>query len=138
MKVHNKIIKAIDNPKPMLSNFKVCSKDCRVLNRKENRSLGMSRSFGDLKFKPLGVCAIPDIYRYIIQKDAKDFIVLASDGLWDVYGQKEVCDFVTSHRDLFNYNAKEVCEALVKEASSRYLQRKWEADDISVIVVFLD
>ena len=135
---HNKIIKAIDNPRPMLSNFKVCSKDCRVLNVSEIRSLGMSRSFGDLKFKPLGVCAVPDVYSYVIQKNAKDFIVLASDGLWDVCDEKEVCNFVTSHRDLFNYNAQEICEALVKEAGSRYLQRKWEADDISVIVVFLD
>lgn len=57
--------------------------------------LAVSRSFGDPDFKePLHlVIATPDVMReQLTEEDA--FIVLASDGLWDVMDDKYACDLV--------------------------------------------
>lgn len=53
----------------------------------------MSRGIGDIKLKPY-VSAEPEI----IEKEIEDqdlFIVLATDGLWDVMQNDEVGRFVT-------------------------------------------
>ncbi len=135
--IHNRIIGSIDNPNPMISNFRISSKDCRVWDQEAGSGLGMSRSFGDLIFKRLGVCAVPDVYHYKIQEGAKSFAVLASDGLWDIFTEKQVSDAVIRWRDE-GQNAQQISTLLCQSASIEYDRRRWEADDISVVVVFFD
>lgn len=57
--------------------------------------LAVSRSFGDLDFKePLHlVIATPDIMsERLVPED--EFVILASDGVWDVLSDKQACDVV--------------------------------------------
>ncbi len=48
----------------------------------------MTRSFGDQEAKRLGVTWEPEIDEYEIGDDDK-FLLLASDGIWDVLTNKE-------------------------------------------------
>jgi serine/threonine protein phosphatase PrpC len=53
----------------------------------------VSRSIGDVFAHGFGVSALPDLYRK--QVDPSDrFIILASDGLWDVYSPKDIRDHI--------------------------------------------
>lgn len=45
--------------------------------------LAVSRSFGDRFYKPY-VSATPEIYKYKLDKMTNKYIILASDGLWNV------------------------------------------------------
>jgi serine/threonine protein phosphatase PrpC len=57
-----------------------------------NGNLAVSRAIGDALERPF-VSSAPDICEFDKQDDDK-FILLASDGLWDVMSSQEVCDFV--------------------------------------------
>lgn len=53
----------------------------------------VSRSIGDVFAHGFGVSALPDVYRK--QVDHRDkFIIIASDGLWDVFTPKDVHDHI--------------------------------------------
>ena len=108
------------------------------MNEETERCIAMSRSFGDLSFKPLGVCAVPDVSHCKIQKDTKSFAVLASDGLWDVFNEEQVRKAVELLRYEDHCDAQQVSELLCQKASEVYGKRRWDADDISVVVVFFD
>ncbi|KAI3439041.1 hypothetical protein D9Q98_001451 [Chlorella vulgaris] len=60
--------------------------------------LAVSRSFGDPDFKePLHlVTATPDVIRERLQP-GDDFVILASDGLWDVMSDSDACNVVRRH-----------------------------------------
>lgn len=51
--------------------------------------LMLSRCFGDFELKPYGVISTPDITRTEIGND-DEYIVIASDGIWDVLEDEEV------------------------------------------------
>ena len=96
--------------------------------------LVMSRTFGDLEAKKIGVISEPDIIMKKIDKNSK-FIVLASDGLWDVLKPYDVNRIV---RPFFNKDDIEgACQALMKRAIQQWIKDKEERDDITIIVVFI-
>ncbi len=72
-----------------------------VKNDRVNGSLGVARAFGDYHFKMRGdltpyqqlVTAVPDVRTVEIEDDI-DFLVVASDGVWDIMTNQEVVDFV--------------------------------------------
>lgn len=75
-----------------------------VANERVNGSLAMSRAFGDFIFKqntdlPLedqGVCCRPDIRHRVIDFDKDEFMVIGSDGIWEVLSEQEVVNFIRS------------------------------------------
>uniref|UniRef100_A0A0D3DNG6 PPM-type phosphatase domain-containing protein n=1 Tax=Brassica oleracea var. oleracea TaxID=109376 RepID=A0A0D3DNG6_BRAOL len=53
----------------------------------------MARAFGDFCFKDFGLISVPDVsYRRLIEKD--EFVVLATDWIWDVLTNEEVVEIV--------------------------------------------
>ncbi|KAJ6798999.1 putative protein phosphatase 2C 66 [Iris pallida] len=65
------------------------------LPNSDSPGLAMARAFGDFCLKDYGLISVPDIsYRRLTEKD--EFIVLATDGIWDVFSNKEVVDIVAS------------------------------------------
>lgn len=48
-----------------------------------NGELAVTRAFGDKKHRPSGLIAVPEIKQYQI-KECDKYLVLASDGFWDV------------------------------------------------------
>ncbi|XVE95726.1 hypothetical protein REPUB_Repub02eG0124200 [Reevesia pubescens] len=89
-------------------------------------ALQVTRSIGDDDLKP-AVTAEPEITETILSME-DEFLVMASDGLWDVLGNKEVISII---RDTVKEPA--MCsKRLATEAAER-----GSKDNITVIVVFL-
>jgi len=62
------------------------------------RNLSLSRAIGDRFAKP-AVSGEVEIKRFPVVEDADEFILLASDGLWDVMSSQEVVSFVHKRLD---------------------------------------
>ncbi|KAK7410127.1 hypothetical protein VNO78_00665 [Psophocarpus tetragonolobus] len=103
------------------------------LPNENSPGLAMSRAFGDFMLKDHGIIAVPDIsYRTLTTSDK--FIVLASDGVWDVLSNKEVCSIVWAAE-----TEKEAARAVVEEATAAW-KRKYpssKVDDCTVLCLFL-
>jgi protein phosphatase 1L len=54
--------------------------------------LAVTRAFGDKKHRPSGLIAVPEIKKYQIKANDK-YLVLASDGFWDVLTENLILDY---------------------------------------------
>ncbi|EYU39712.1 hypothetical protein MIMGU_mgv1a008325mg [Erythranthe guttata] len=96
--------------------------------------LAMARAFGDFCLKDFGLISVPEIsYRHITNKD--EFVVLATDGIWDVLSNKEVVKIVSSCPSR-SQAARAVVETAVRAWRSKYPTSK--VDDCAVVCLFLD
>lgn len=111
--------------------------------------LAMSRSLGDKLAKGCGVIALPIFAekRLLLGKD--QYIVLASDGVWDVMDNIEVINFVEKFKGVClnqanedypaNPNNSSISRLLCEEARYRWLglaqQERVSIDDISCIIL---
>jgi len=102
-------------------------------------SLAVSRAIGDSTYKnptftdgkPSGLIAEPEIEKVSLIGDDQ-FIILACDGLWDVFKHHDAVDFVK--KSLFNNenDPQKAAEELVESALSR-----GSTDNITVLIVVL-
>jgi len=88
--------------------------------------LPMTRGLGNFDLEALGFACLPDI-QCIPQSDV-DFVVVASDGLWDVLDNEECCDMV---RQWGGTDGSGVADHLVDVA-----RRLGSSDDIAIVVIF--
>uniref|UniRef100_A0A7S2BV78 Uncharacterized protein n=1 Tax=Octactis speculum TaxID=3111310 RepID=A0A7S2BV78_9STRA len=109
-----------------------------IISNRVNGTLAVSRSFGDVPHKGFTsgsegswkdvVIAVPETRQEALQKN-DEFIVVATDGLWDVMHSQQVINFIrrrlSSHRNLVRM-AKEVTAEALREKS---------VDNVSVIIV---
>ena len=96
--------------------------------------LVMSRTFGDLEAKKIGIISEPEIIMKEIDNNSK-YVILGSDGLWDVVKPYDVIRIV---RPYFNKGDTEgACQALMKKAKFQWVKDKEERDDITIIVIFI-
>lgn len=96
-------------------------------------TLSMSRALGDVAMKPYGVIPNPNLSeRRLIHEDS--FILLATDGLWDVFTQEEVVAKIkTLRREYPERDLDFICNSLCQAA--RNLD---SGDDITVVMVCFD
>lgn len=66
----------------------------KVEDGRVNGRLGVSRSFGDRPVKKAGVICMPDIKKFTITP-ADKFMILACDGLWEVFTLQDCIEYVT-------------------------------------------
>ncbi|KAK6159858.1 hypothetical protein DH2020_003239 [Rehmannia glutinosa] len=103
------------------------------LPNEESPGLAMSRAFGDYCVKDFGLISVPEVTQsYITSQD--QFVVLATDGVWDVISNQEAVRIVSSTPDRAK-SAKRLVEC-----AARAWKRKRKGiamDDISAIVLFL-
>jgi serine/threonine protein phosphatase PrpC len=104
-----KVIEFSKDQKPYNPNEKKRIEDAGyyVFDGRVSGNLAVSRAFGDFLFKgkeekpqtKQAVIVVPEIKRFKLSKKetCKRFIVLASDGVWDVMNNEEVCNFI-NHR----------------------------------------
>lgn len=95
--------------------------------------LAISRSIGDTDANSIGVISTPDCILKTLKKEM-NFIVIASDGIWEFLDNKKVCDIVKNFHS--NGNPKDACEELVKKSREIWEERGKEIDDITAIVIF--
>ncbi|CAN6278544.1 unnamed protein product [Urochloa humidicola] len=96
--------------------------------------LAMARAFGDFCLKDHGVISMPDVsYHRITEKD--EFIVLATDGVWDVLSNDEVVSIVSRATSRASA-ARFLVESAHRVWRTRYPTSK--IDDCAVVCVFLN
>ncbi|MBA0611778.1 hypothetical protein Godav_012435, partial [Gossypium davidsonii] len=102
------------------------------LPNEESPGLAMSRAFGDYCIKDYGLISVPEVtHRHITNKD--QFVVLATDGVWDVVSNQEAIQIVSSTPD----KAKAAKRLVEFAACAWKKKRKGIAmDDISAICLF--
>jgi len=99
-------------------------------------TLSVTRAFGDFEFKEPKSKANFVTSKPFINKieltPAHKFLVLASDGLWDVFDKEDVTKFVvTAHSN--GLNAKQIAQMLVEEAI-----KKGSMDNVSAIITIFN
>ncbi|KAF8388539.1 hypothetical protein HHK36_027214 [Tetracentron sinense] len=104
------------------------------LPNNDSPGLAMARAFGDFCLKDFGLISVPEIsHRCLTEKD--EFVVLATDGVWDVLSNKEVVDIVAS-APARSSAARALVETAVRAWRFKYPTSK--IDDCAVVCLFLD
>ncbi|KAK9141132.1 hypothetical protein Scep_010813 [Stephania cephalantha] len=104
------------------------------LPHNDSPGLAMARAFGDFCLKDFGLISVPEIsYRRLTEKD--EFIVMATDGVWDVLSNNEVVDIVAS-APTQSSASRFLVESAVRAWRSKYPTSK--VDDCAVVCLFLD
>ncbi|KAK8479002.1 hypothetical protein V6N11_028263 [Hibiscus sabdariffa] len=98
----------------------------------ESPGLAMSRAFGDYCIKDYGLISVPEVtQRHITSRD--QFVVLATDGVWDVVSNQEAIRIVSSTPDKAK-TAKRLVEFAVQAWKKK--RKGIAVDDISAICLF--
>lgn len=107
----------------------------RVWLPNENRpGLAMARALGDFCLKEYGLSAIPHVcYTSLTEHD--EFVVLATDGVWDVMSNEEVAS-VVERAEPKGAAAKNVVDAAVRKWKHKYSHVRM--DDCAVVCHFLN
>jgi len=107
-----------------------------VNNDRINNILAVSRSFGDFDLKidpnsPLVSC-LPEFEIYLRDIYQDEMIIIACDGLWDVFSND---DAITAVREMWSEGENDTC--LIAEEMLDLSIQKGSTDNISAIVVKL-
>lgn len=113
--------------------------------------LAMSRSLGDRLATSLGAWPKPS-FRKVRITDDDELVIVASDGLWEVFENKEAAawawDYVTRHREADGSppgHAENSAQLTCAQAMAEEAQRRWVehyrgevvVDDTTVCIIFL-
>lgn len=91
-----------------------------------------TRSIGDSVAESIGVYSEPELLRKELA-DGDQFLVLASDGVWEFLTNQSVADIITKFDDPLDG-----CRAVVAESYRLWLQYEVRTDDITMILAFVD
>ncbi|KAL6987909.1 hypothetical protein U1Q18_013655 [Sarracenia purpurea var. burkii] len=95
--------------------------------------LAMARAFGDFCLKDFGLISTPEVYyRKLTNND--EFVVLATDGVWDVLSNNDVIKIVASARK------RSIAARLLVDCAVRAWRHKYptsKVDDCAAICLFL-
>ncbi|CAN6922605.1 unnamed protein product [Brassica oleracea] len=108
---------------------------CRVwLPNCDSPGLAMARAFGDFCLKDFGLISVPEVsFRRLTDKD--EFIVLATDGIWDVLSNEEVVKIVASAPSRASA-ARALVETAVRAWRHKYPTSK--VDDCAAVCLYLN
>mmetsp|Transcript_25846 Transcript_25846/g.54386 ORF Transcript_25846/g.54386 Transcript_25846/m.54386 type:complete len:417 (+) Transcript_25846:973-2223(+) len=109
--------------------------------------LAMARSIGDHAVKGVGVIAEPVVRTYTLEEE-DEFIIIASDGVWEFISSEEAVQIVGRHMIIGNnensdhgqsdMGASVACQALIRAASNKWHEYEGDyRDDITAIVIRL-
>lgn len=112
------------------------------------RNLSLSRAIGDRYAKPF-VSAEVEIMRFPVNEHGDEFVLLASDGLWDVMTSQDVVSYVhhqiskemsrNLHMDAEERaNFRRVLRRNMSKHVAREALKRGSGDNVSVVMVWLD
>ena len=90
-------------------------------------SLSLTRTFGDTELKKDGIECNPYIKKILVDKEEVKYIIIASDGIWDVVSKEKLEEF---SKELKSGTSEEFCNNLVD-----YAMNNGSNDNISCIVL---
>mmetsp|Transcript_42698 Transcript_42698/g.101361 ORF Transcript_42698/g.101361 Transcript_42698/m.101361 type:complete len:1069 (-) Transcript_42698:82-3288(-) len=88
-----------------------------------------TRSVGDSAAERIGVIADPEVSIRRVEPNV-EFLVIASDGVWEFMSSQRVVDMIDQHGD-----PQEAALAVTAEAYNLWLQYETRTDDITIIIV---
>lgn len=94
-----------------------------------NGNLALSRAIGDFELYP-HVTWKPEIYYTRILK-GNDYLLLATDGVWDVFSNDDIVPFINKHL-LTPGGIKEIGNLIIQEA-----RRRHSTDNIAVVLILI-
>ena len=100
----------------------------------EQPGLAMSRSFGDKKGKMCGVISYPEIIEYNLNNHDSKYMVICSDGVWEILSNEEVMNIGNNYYK--ENNISEFCNNLLKTTTKIWEEEENYMDDITILVVF--
>ena len=126
-----------ENPEEMR---RIVAAGGQVHNKRVDGNLAVSRGLGDFEFKldtskgpeVQKVSCVPEFYEYPRDRDNEEMIIIACDGLWDVFTNDEAVEEV---RRIWEEGEKDI-RLVAEEMLDMSLKKKSE-DNISAIVVRL-
>jgi len=125
--------------KPILKNKDGCRRTLTGVYR-INRNLALSRAIGDRSERPL-VSSQVEIEHVELDKERDEFIILASDGLWDVWESQEVIYFcrrvLHKFRDTEDGKAVERVKRKLSKLLVREALKRGSMDNITAVIVWL-
>jgi len=95
-----------------------------------NNRLSLSRAFGDFSSKPF-ITHIPDIFTIQVNEN-NNYLILASDGLWDVCENQEVVDIINKSYQKNDKQISSICKNLLQISRS-----KGSTDNITILFIVL-
>lgn len=95
----------------------------------------MTRSIGDTVLSEYGVSPVPEV-TYTRLGATDEFMVLASDGVWEFMTSQDVADFIGRMRRE-GKSAAHASEALVREAVRRWRRNEVVVDDTTAVVMWM-
>ncbi len=98
--------------------------------------LSVSRAFGDITAEPYVTC-MPDIFRYKITSEDK-FIVLACDGLWDVFTNQDVVNFILDNCYDMRTGERINKHVNIAKKLAEFAITKGTTDNVSIVIVFFN
>ncbi|KAL6567658.1 hypothetical protein OROGR_001326 [Orobanche gracilis] len=104
------------------------------LPNSDSPGLAMARAFGDFCLKDFGLISIPDVYHHHIS-ETDEFVILATDGVWDVLSNKEAIDIVSSAPSR-GTAARALVDCATRAWKLKYPTSK--NDDCAVVCLFLE
>lgn len=104
--------------------------------------LNLTRSLGDFwsfnnDTKKYTVSPEPDVFDIPMNLALQKFVVIASDGLWNVMTPNEVVRFIHDYQSKEIVSNANVVNAVIEEALRRWDSKGSLADNITVLVAFL-
>lgn len=106
--------------------------------------LSISRSLGDFwsynpHTKSFIVSPKPDVSVHPLNPKEQQFIVIASDGLWDVMSPDKVVQYIWDYEknDDVYHQPRDVGGAIIKEALQQWNRKHLPADNITILIAFL-
>ncbi len=105
--------------------------------------LSVARSLGDFwSFNPrtekYTISPEPDVSAIPLDLSVQKFVVIASDGLWNVMSPNEVVSFIDEYQSHDEcHKPKDVVGALIREALERWDSKRLQADNIAILIAFL-
>ena len=93
-----------------------------IKNDRINGQLMLTRVFGDFKFKKYGVKCNPFVIRKVIDDNIENqFIIISSDGIWDLFEEKDIKEYIyklveKNKNNNDNCITKIICKNLIDES----------------------
>lgn len=104
------------------------------LPNSDSPGLAMARAFGDFCLKDFGLISVPDVfYHRVTERD--EFVILATDGVWDVLSNKEAVDIVAAAPGR-STAARALVDCATRAWKLKYPTSK--TDDCAAVCLFLD
>jgi len=96
-------------------------------------NLAMSRSFGDFHAVPFGLSTEPEFSGAELGADQEHFVLVASDGVWDVIPPSQAVQLVAKYPP---EEAQTAVEKLVAKAKMRWQSNEVVVDDITAVLIW--